>query len=70
MSRPNAVTACGHDGEGRVQVCPEFTVRMIDAACATRIGQRGEAQRLRREAALILREHLRLEALEHDGCGQ
>jgi hypothetical protein len=40
---------------------------MVDAGCAVRIGQRGEAQRLRREAQLIVREHLRLERLEQEG---
>jgi hypothetical protein len=32
-----------------------------------RIGQRGEAQKLRREAALILKHHLELERMEQEG---
>ena len=64
MSDEAALTACGHDAEGRVQVCHEVRLRLADSTCAVRIGERGTARRLRREAVLIMQQHLRLEALE------
>ena len=60
----NHLTGCAHDDDGSVQPCVEVRVRLTDAVCAIRVGERGVAQRLRREAALIVKEHLRLEALE------
>jgi hypothetical protein len=61
------LVGCATDASGQVTPCPEVTLRMVDAACATRIGQRGEAQKLRREAALILKHHLELERMEQEG---